>query len=152
MEWKHKLKQRLLIAYSENDTIYWQFKNIPLNTNNVFFSIDEKYVCEYMEKYGCSLTEFEDTIINIPYHGFRNIYGEVLILRNEPYKHCCVRRVDLCYGYKRNIVFVEYVNKNNSNAYDISGAEKVLPLTYDIISDLIYFANFRKSLLYKSKN
>ena len=152
MEWKHKLKQRLLIAYSENDTIYWQFKNTPLNTNNVFFSIDEKYVYEYVEKYGWSLIEFEDTIINIPHDKLRYTYGEALILRNEPYKHCCVRRIDLCRTYAKNDSFVEYITKNNSSKYGMTGAEKVLPLTYDIIADLIYFANFRKSLLHKCKN
>lgn len=157
MEWEHSLnhKVKALVAYKENGKVYWNIKDYNFKTQNVFFGVNEYYVREYVKKYGDTFESFEEAINvigNCKYcNTCRETFGEVLVYRTEPYEHCCVRRVDLYYSYNRNRVFVEYVNKNNSNTYDISGAERILPLTNEFAFDIMYFANFGKSLLHKER-
>ena len=163
MEWKHdpNHKVRALVAYKENGNVYWNIKDYDFKTQNVFFGINEYYVREYVKKYGQTLEEFEEDIINIGsskyFGGFRAIFGEVLVYRTEPYEHCCIRRVDWFYGFglprMKKPKRIEYIKKDNGNRYGcMTGAEKVLPLTNEFAFDIMYFANFGESLLHKRNN
>lgn len=156
MEWKHS--QNHLVAYKENGKVYWNIKDYHSETRNVFFGINEYYAREYVKKYGQTLEEFEEGISWISKaknNCFRQTFGEVLVYRTEPYEHCCVRRVDLCYRYRLNKnqrARIEYIKKGNGNSYnDMAGAEKILPLTNEFAFDIMYFANFGVSLLYKER-
>ena len=156
MELKHTSNRKVLIAYRENDKVYWNIKDENHTTRNVFFTIDEYYVREYVKKYGHTLESFESTmnIIGSRKCGgtFRETFGEVLVYRTEPYEHCCVRRVDWFYGFGLRATKpkrIEYIKKGNGNDYNcMSGAEKILSLTNAIAFDIMYFANFGESLLY----